>query len=155
MHVRGLDERDITTVVVGLPGARRLSCYHLAKVAYSAIVPPLGYAVGSAGVLVAGETEADEPLAIELSGRLLQQRQPPPVVIDEVVVGGEGVGDALLYNDQRRTDGVRFDLACIQIVLSRPLRHVVEDVIVEQQSVVDEPIIRLASVYNQIAASLV
>ena len=55
---------------------------------------PLGTAIDDTRVLVAGEAEADEPLAVELPRRLLQQRHPPPVVLDQVVVGGEDVGDA-------------------------------------------------------------
>ena len=56
----------------------------------------LRHAVHDAGVLVAGEAEADQPLAVQLQRRFLQQRHPPAVVLDQVVVGGENIGDALL-----------------------------------------------------------
>src|SRR5436309_12704949 len=59
-------------------------------------IPRLWCAVDDASVLVAGEAEADEPLAIELPRRVLQQRHSPPVVLDQVVVGREDVGDAIL-----------------------------------------------------------
>src|SRR5207302_2027706 len=70
-------------------------------------LPPFRHAAGYASVLVAGEAEADEPLAVELPRRLLQDGHPPPVVLDQVVVGGEDIGDALLL--MQRGDG-HFDL---------------------------------------------
>ena len=51
--------------------------------------PPIRQAVDDACLLMAGEAEADKPLLIQQSHRLLQQRHPPPVVFDQVVVGGE------------------------------------------------------------------
>ena len=59
-------------------------------------LPPLRHAVGDAGVLVAGEAEADEPLAVELARRLLQQPHPSPVVLDQVVVAPERTCDPQL-----------------------------------------------------------
>src|SRR5204863_9888082 len=64
--------------------------------------PAFRHAVNSAGVLVAREAEADEPLAVELPPCLLQQRHPPPVVLDQVVVGGENLANAALIPDVPR-----------------------------------------------------
>ena len=92
-------------------------------------LPTLRHAVGDAGVLVAGEAEADEPLAIELPRRLLQQRHPPPVVLDQVVVGGEDVGNALLMRLVERNvelssvDHLRFN-ACAVLTLRASRLHV-------------------------------
>jgi hypothetical protein len=58
-----------------------------------ASVPALGQAVDDLDVLMAGEAEVDEPLAVEQPRRLLQQRNPPSVVLDQVVVGGEDGDD--------------------------------------------------------------
>ena len=53
--------------------------------------------MGDAGVFMAGEAEADEPFSVKLPCCLLQQRHPPPVVLDQVVVGGEDVGNLSLH----------------------------------------------------------
>src|SRR5450830_618546 len=47
---------------------------------------------------MAGEAEADEPLLVEATGHLLQNRDAPRVVLDQVVVGGEDGGDAALLS---------------------------------------------------------
>src|SRR5205814_7669393 len=65
-------------------------------------LPSFGHAIGDTGVLVAGKSKADEPLAIELPPCLLQQRHPPPVVLDQVVVGGENLANAALIPDVPR-----------------------------------------------------
>jgi hypothetical protein len=54
-------------------------------------------------VLVAGEAEVDEPLAVEGAGHRLQDLDAPLAVFDQVVVGGEDAGDAAL-NRERRSD---------------------------------------------------
>ena len=64
-------------------------------------LPPLGEAVDDLDVFVAGEAEVDEPLAVEQPRRLLQQDNPPPVGLDQIVIGGEDVGDLLLHFDGR------------------------------------------------------
>jgi hypothetical protein len=50
------------------PSAADLVAEHLTK---ALPLPPLGHSVGDAGVFVAWEAEADEPLAVELPRRLL------------------------------------------------------------------------------------
>ena len=45
--------------------------------------------IGEAGVLVAGEAELDEPLAVEVLRHRLQNLYPPQVILDQVVVGRE------------------------------------------------------------------
>jgi hypothetical protein len=52
---------------------------------------------------MAGEAQADEPLAVELPRRLLQQRHPPPVVLDQVVERGEDGARAPLRPQARKT----------------------------------------------------
>ena len=47
-------------------------------------------------VLVAGEAEVDEPLAVDRLRHLLQDLDAPGVVLDQVVVGREDVGDPAL-----------------------------------------------------------
>src|SRR5205823_5357597 len=64
-------------------------------------LPPLGHALRDARVLVAREPVVDKPLAVEQPRRIFEKRHPPPVVLDEVVVGGEDVGDAPLNRDGR------------------------------------------------------
>ena len=44
-------------------------------------------------MLVAGEAELDEPLAVEVLRHLLQNLDPPQVVLDQVVVGRENRRD--------------------------------------------------------------
>ena len=43
-----------------------------------------------------GKAESDEPFPVELPRCLFQQCNPLPVVLDQIVVGGEDVGDAEL-----------------------------------------------------------
>ena len=51
-------------------------------------------------VLVAGEAELDEPLAVEVLRHLLQNLDPPQVVLDQVVVGREDRGDFPLRGER-------------------------------------------------------
>src|ERR1035441_9497416 len=52
--------------------------------------------------LVAGESEADEPLFVKQSRRLLQQRHPPAVVFNQVVVGCESISNSVLNRQPRQ-----------------------------------------------------
>ena len=45
---------------------------------------------------MAGESEMNEPLRVNPLGHLLEDLDAPGVVFDEVVVGGEDGGDAVL-----------------------------------------------------------
>src|SRR5215813_2403876 len=67
-------------------------------------LPPFRHAMGDVGVFVAGEAEAGEPLAVKLPRCLLQQRYPPLVVLDQGVVGGEDVSNAVLNLDWWKSD---------------------------------------------------
>jgi len=49
--------------------------------------PPLRHAIDDAGVLVAREAKADEPLAMQQPRRFFQQRHPVEIVFNQVVVG--------------------------------------------------------------------
>ena len=60
-----------------------------AKITDATLLPTLRHAVGDTGVLMAGEAEAYEPLAVKLPRCLFQECHPPPVVLNQVVVGGE------------------------------------------------------------------
>ena len=52
------------------------------------------------GVLVAGETEADEPFSVKLPRCLLQQRYPPPIVLHQVIVCGKESNDFVLHRER-------------------------------------------------------
>ena len=67
-------------------------------------VPAFGEAVDDLDVFMAGESEVDEPFAVEQSRRLLQQRNPPPVVLDQVVEGGKDIGYPFLNGKWRNVD---------------------------------------------------
>ena len=56
--------------------------------------------IDEAGVLVAGEAELDEPLAVEVLRHLLQNLDPPQVVLDQVVVGRENRRDFPLRGER-------------------------------------------------------
>ena len=51
------------------------------------------------GVFVAGVAEVDEPFAVEVPGLGLEHLNPPLAVLDQLVVGGEDPGDALLLGE--------------------------------------------------------
>jgi hypothetical protein len=61
---------------------RNATAQKLAQLLNAALLPPLGEAIDDLDMFVAGESEADEPLAVKHSRRLLQQPNPPPVIID-------------------------------------------------------------------------
>ena len=70
--------------------------HNLNYIAQSTPLPPLGEAVDDLDMFVAGEPEANEPLAVEKTRRLLQQRNSPAVIFDQVVVVGEDGCDVIL-----------------------------------------------------------
>ena len=85
-----------TQVITPLSFRGRLFGFILERLGSRQPLPPLG-AVCYLDVFVAGEAEVDEPFTIEQpSAAFSQQRNPPPVVLDQVVVGGEDVGNFLL-----------------------------------------------------------
>ena len=57
------------------------------------VLPSLGGTIAGLHVFMAGESEADEPLAVEQPRRFLQQRNPLPVVLDQVVVGRDNLAN--------------------------------------------------------------
>ena len=79
---------DIVFVEVGRPHAFP---HNLNYIAQCPPLPAFGEAVDDLDVFVAGEAEVDKPFAVEQPRRLFQQRNPAPVVLDQVVVGGEGL----------------------------------------------------------------
>ena len=68
------------------------------------MLPTFRDSVDDVGMFMAGEAEADEPLLVEQSSRLLQQGHPPPVVLYQVIVRGEHIGDFLLDRSRRNSD---------------------------------------------------
>ena len=59
---------------------------------------PIGEAICGPDVFVTGETEVDEPLAVEQPRRPLQQRDPPPIALNQIIIGGEDLDkEILLY----------------------------------------------------------
>src|SRR5258708_7379729 len=68
-----------------------------AYLAENPALPSLREAVDDPCMFVAGEAEADEPLAVKQARRLLQQRHPPSVVRDQVIVGRKDTDDHLLH----------------------------------------------------------
>jgi hypothetical protein len=89
-----VDDKTIRGIVI-------VRCYSplevLGQLAQWFALPALRHPFGGkAGVFVAGEAEADEPLFVKVTRRLLQQRHAAAVVLDQVVVGGEDIGYASL-----------------------------------------------------------
>ena len=63
-------------------------------------LPPHGESIGNLDVLVTGEPEVNEPLAVEQTSSLLQQRNPPPIVLNQIIVGRRDVDHALLNRER-------------------------------------------------------
>ena len=103
MHIRDCNEWNVSAIVLGFAGRRSFSCNYFPKVANCSNVPPLRHAVRDFSVLIAGKAQVHEPLFIQPLGRLLQQFDLLSVILNQVVVGGENVGDAALnFNFRKR-----------------------------------------------------
>ena len=78
---------------------------------------------------MAGKAEPDEPLPVELTRLMYQQYNPPPVVFDQIVVGGEDVGDTALfpYIWYKELECEKFRLT--QVILSYSLCELLEAVL--------------------------
>ena len=55
-------------------------------------------------VLVAGEAELDEPLAVEGAGHRLQNLDAPLAVLDQLVVGRQDARDPPLHRKRRNAE---------------------------------------------------
>ena len=66
-------------------------------------------------VLVAGEAEVDEPLAVEGAGHRLQNLDAPLAILDQIVVGRQDARDALLGGEGGEVKVLTFDP---QVILS-------------------------------------
>src|SRR5579862_494239 len=100
-RVTNLKPRNIATHKISDWPWRRPSS-NCAQVTEDLRRPSVRHAVCDAGVLVAGEAETDEPLAVELSCHLFQERHSPPVVLDQAIVIGKDVYNALLNTSGRK-----------------------------------------------------
>lgn len=71
------------------------------QISQTDMFPSLRHAVDGLRAGVAGKAEPDEPLAVNLSCCPFENCNPPPVILDEVIVGGEYVGDVALCFERR------------------------------------------------------
>ena len=75
------------------------------KLAQRLNLPPLRHgpdgALDHRQALAAGGAEMDEPFLENAPRHLLQDRDPPRVVLDEVIVGGQIIGDFSLLGHLR------------------------------------------------------
>ena len=95
-------DRDQTVFTVSgeSPAFERKARFELNKIIELANCPPLRdlpqRRLHQPAALMAREAEVDEPLAVEPKGHLLQDLDAPLAVLDQVVVGGEDAGDAVV-----------------------------------------------------------
>ena len=89
-------KREAVACIIVEPGFRTLPHHDFGKFNERPPFPTLWDALYDCYLLVTGEAEVNEPLAIEKPRRLLQQRNPPSVIFHQVVIDGEDRDDSTL-----------------------------------------------------------